>query len=207
MKRKLKKLALLLLIAIPLIACSTYTKVKNTKKLDNYTYTLDKSITFNNEETITIKEKGYVYNDIEKRITTIEDKEFTTYYKTKSNDTYMYYMKDDKYVEKKIPANTYSYLNLIDAKWISYKDNKIELNESAHQKILKLLHIHKYKSDDIEVADISYKDNGKYLTQINVTLNLLKNKEIVGIANINFTIDEVDTNTNIDIPYNENKQD
>lgn len=201
MRIKLKKIALLLFLAIPLIACSTYNKVANTKKLDNYAYTLQKSITFNDEETKTITEKGYVNDNIEKRITTIENDSSTTYFKRKNNDTYMYYLKDNKYVEKKIPYNTYSYLNLIDVKWITYKNNKIELNNKVHQKILKLLHIHKYKADDIEVSDIKYNDNDKYITQIDVTLNLLKNKETVGIAKIQFTIDEIGTIDNIDIPY------
>ena len=55
MRIKLKKIALLLFLALPLIACSTYNKVTNTKKLDNYAYTLQKSITFNDEETKTIE--------------------------------------------------------------------------------------------------------------------------------------------------------
>jgi len=205
MIKKAKKLTLLLLLTISLLACSTYKKITNTKKLNNYSYTLEKRITFNDEETKIIVEKGYVYNNIEKRITQTENKEFTTYYETKGDDTYMYTMKNNEYIKRKVPANTYSYLNLIDTKWVTYKNNKIELNENAHQKILKLLHIHKYKSDDIALEKIDYTDNGKYLTSIDATINLLKNKEIVGTATIRFTLDDVENITQIEIPYKQNK--
>ena len=200
MIKGIKKLFLLMILCVPLLACSSYKTVMNTKKLNNYEYTLKRTIKLNDKEEIVI-EKGYVSNDIEKRITKTEDKEFTTYYEKTKNGSFIYSLNsNNEYQRKRIPCSMTSYLNLIDSKWLRYDSKGITLNDDAHNKILKLLHVHKYLADDVALDSYDIKDNGKQLNYVNVTLKLLKNNEEVGTANIEFEINNINNVDDISLP-------
>lgn len=197
MKKKIKIAILLILLSSTLIACSSYKKVTNTRNLNNYEYTLTKTIEINGTEEI-IKEKGYVKDGIEKRIINDSD---TIYLESTKQGSFIYKENETgDYIRKRIPDSMSSYLNLIDSNWITYEKGNIVLNDNANIKILRMLHIHKYLADDVEMKTFDYTDNDKYITSLNVTFDLLKGKEVVGNATIEYTIDNVNTIKDIKLP-------
>lgn len=201
MKKKKKTAFLLILLTCTLLACSSYKKVNNTKNLKNYEYTLIKKVTINgNEEDITT-EKGYINDNVEKRVITRKDKTNTIYLETTKQGTFIYKEKENnEYERKRIPDTSSSYLNLIDRSWIKYENGNIVLDDKANIKILKMLHIHKYLADNIEMKTFDYTDNDKYITSLNVTFDLLKENEVIGTATIEYSIDDINSVKNITLP-------
>jgi len=201
MKNKIEKLLLLAILCLPLLACSNYKAISNTKKLTNYEYTLTKTITLNDGDSKTVIEKGFVDDDIEKRITTIGDKEYITYFETNENSSFIYVLnKANRYTRKKIPTAMTSYLNFIDSDWVKFENDKVILDQKSHSKILRLLKIHKYLADDITLDSYNFDDSKDIISSLNITLLLLKDGNEVGKCYIDFQIENINKVEKIELP-------